>query len=173
MLEFSYKCPVTFEGKMCFLGQTGGQGLCLTYIGVTSDFHVLASDRWQHTGKITFGPTDIRVGGIIYLGAGQQTLLCLNSETVVFHLFCLHGSYACVSDFDFYKHGSSKGWVIKKAKKKNACGFTEQVWAVPSNSDILLLPLHYFVSGFCINEWQEKWQGGMDKCCKMEQKSLY
>lgn len=118
MLEFSYKCPVTFEGKMCFLGQTGGQGLCLTYIGVTSDFHVLASDRWQHTGKITFGPTDIQVGGIIYLGAGQQTLLCLNSETVVFHLFCLHGSYACVSDFDFYKHGSSKGWVIKKAKKK-------------------------------------------------------
>lgn len=44
VLDFSYKYPVTFGGKMYFLGQTGGQELCLTYIGVTSDFHALNSD---------------------------------------------------------------------------------------------------------------------------------
>lgn len=60
------------------------------------------------THKNHLGPTDIQVRGIIYPGAGQQTLLFLNSGTIVFNLFCPRGSYAYVSDLDFYKHGSYK-----------------------------------------------------------------
>lgn len=39
---------------MCFLGQTGGQGLCLTYIGATSDFHVLTGDSTQRKSPGTY-----------------------------------------------------------------------------------------------------------------------
>lgn len=70
--------------------------------------------------------------------------------------------HACVSDLDFNKWGPYKGWVIKK-KKKSPDGFTWQIQAAPSNSDVLLLPLHQIVSGFCIEEWQEKRLGGVDK----------
>lgn len=62
------------------------------------------------THKNHLAPTDIQVGGIICPGAGQLILLFLNSEIIVFNLFCPRGSYACVSsDLDFCKCGSYKG----------------------------------------------------------------
>lgn len=76
--------------------------------------------------------------------------------------------HVCVSGLGFNKQGPYKDWVIKR-KKKAPDGFTGQIWSAPSNFDVLVLPLHQIVSGFWIDEWQEKRLDGVDKGFQTEQ----
>lgn len=136
------------------------------------NFRLPCSDRWQHTEKITWYLQTSRLGASSTQGLGNKVCSVWTQRLLVFICF---GHVALTHVLVIWifinmvpvKAESSRKW------KKKAYGFTEQVWAAPPNSDVLLLPLHHFVSGFCIDEWQEKWQRGVDKCCKMEQNSVY
>lgn len=174
VLQFSSKYPVTFGGGKAFLRSTRRTSSVFSYIGVTSNFSGLNSDRWQHSWKLPWDPWASKLGTSFHLPRSWATGLCcfltrrLLCLTCFTHVALLH---AYVSDLVFNKWGPYKGWVTEK-KKKNPDGFTWQTWAVPSNSDVLLLPLHQIVSDFCIDEWQEKRLGGVDKGWKTEQKPV-
>ena len=154
-----------------FLRSTSRASSVFSYIGVSSDYNGIDSDRWQLNWKLlgTCGHPSRRRNFISWCIHWE---LFPNSGTILFNLFCLHCSSACIHDLGFSKQGPYKSWVIKK-KKKNPGGFTWKIRAARSCSDIWLLPLHQIVSGFCIDEWQEQRQGGVDKGWKTLQKSVH